>query len=70
MFSVPPILGFIFLVVYAAFGLAIAVLSGWLSSPIMKTGLGGLTKDLFLGSFGFLAGSSVHIHAVATEHRL
>ena len=56
MLSVPLILVFIYLVVYAVAGMAIGALSGWLRSLVMKCGPQGLWKDTFLGSFGFLAG--------------
>jgi hypothetical protein len=46
----------LFLVVYAIAGMAIGALSGWSISLITKCGPKGVVKDVFLGSFGFLAG--------------
>ena len=46
----------LFLVIYAVAGMAIGALSGWLVSLITKCGPKGFLRDMFLGSFGFLAG--------------
>ena len=51
MFTVSPILGLYSLVVLAI--LAIAAITGWLGSLIMKSGTGGVIKDSFLRSFGY-----------------
>jgi uncharacterized membrane protein YeaQ/YmgE (transglycosylase-associated protein family) len=46
----------IYLLVYALAGMAIGAISGWLGSRITKCGPQGLLRDVFLGSFGYLAG--------------
>jgi len=56
MFPVSPILVLIYFIGYAALGLAIGALSGWLCSLIVKSGPGGIIYDYFLGLFGFFAG--------------
>jgi hypothetical protein len=55
-FTVSPIPGLYFLVVLAIFGMAIDAITRWLGSLIMKSGTGGVIKDSFPGSFGYLVG--------------
>jgi hypothetical protein len=55
MVPIPPVVAVIVFVGYAIVGMAIGTLTGWLVSLMTKCGLRGLWKDLFLGSFGFLA---------------
>ena len=56
MFPVSPIVVIFYLIVYALAGMALGALSGWLASLITKCGRQGIVKDVFLGSFGYLAG--------------
>jgi hypothetical protein len=56
VFPVSPIVVVIGLLIYAAAGAAIGAFTGWLVSPITKSGPRGISKDAPLGSFGFLAG--------------
>jgi hypothetical protein len=56
VFQPPLIVVVFFLVLYAIAGMAIGALSGWLISLITKCGPKGVLRDMFLGSFGFLAG--------------
>jgi hypothetical protein len=56
VFRPPLIVVVFFLVLYAIAGMAIGALSGWLISLIIKSGPKGFLKNIFLGSFGFLAG--------------
>jgi hypothetical protein len=51
-----PLLGFYFFVIMAVFGMAIGAITGWLSSLILKNGIGGVIRDSFLGALGYLAG--------------
>jgi uncharacterized membrane protein YeaQ/YmgE (transglycosylase-associated protein family) len=46
----------LFLITYAIVGMAIGILSGWVTSLITKRGRNGVWKNAVLGSFGFLAG--------------
>jgi len=56
VFPVPLILVVFWLVLCAIAGMAIGVLSGWLTSLITKCGPKGVFRNIFLGSLGFLAG--------------
>jgi uncharacterized membrane protein YeaQ/YmgE (transglycosylase-associated protein family) len=56
MFDPPPIVVIAFLLAYAVAGMTIGAVVGWLASWITKSGHQGLWKDIFLGSFGYLAG--------------
>ena len=56
MFPIPFIVVVFGLVLCAIAGMGIGALSGWLISLITKCGPKGVFKDMFLGSFGFLAG--------------
>jgi hypothetical protein len=56
VFQTPFILVILYIVLYAVAGMAIGALSGWLISSITKCGSKGFFRDMFLGSFGFLAG--------------
>jgi hypothetical protein len=56
VFQVSPVAAIIILLAYAMFGMAIGALSGWLTSLITKCGPQGVWKDVFFGSFGYLAG--------------
>ena len=57
VFQPPFIIVIIYMVLYVVAGMAIGALSGWLISLITKCGSKGVFRDMFLGSFGFLAGS-------------
>jgi hypothetical protein len=51
-----PILGAVFLLLYAAAGLGTGAISGWLSALATNQGLKTLRKDSVLGLFGFFVG--------------
>jgi uncharacterized membrane protein YeaQ/YmgE (transglycosylase-associated protein family) len=51
-----PLLDLDFFVVMVILGMVIGAITGWLSSLILKSGTGGVIRDSFLGSFGYLAG--------------
>ncbi len=56
MIPVSPVVGVVVFIGFAIFGMAVGALTGWLVSLMTKCGPRGLWKNLFLGSFGFLAG--------------
>jgi uncharacterized membrane protein YeaQ/YmgE (transglycosylase-associated protein family) len=56
VFELPLIAVIFALVLSAIAGMAIGVLSGWLTSLITKRGSKGTLWNIFLGSLGFLAG--------------
>lgn len=56
MFLGSPILVGIYLFAYALAGMTIGGITGLLVARMTRRGLRGFPKDIFLGSFGFLAG--------------
>ena len=56
VFEPPLIVVILYLVLCAVAGMAIGALSGWLISLITKCGPKVFLRNIFLGSFGFLAG--------------
>jgi hypothetical protein len=56
VFQPPLVVVILYLALYAIAGMAIGALSGWVISLITKCGPKGIVWDIFLGSFGFLAG--------------
>jgi hypothetical protein len=56
MIPVSPVAGVVVFIGFAIFAMAIGALTGWPAWLTTKGGPGGLWIDLFLGSFGFLAG--------------
>jgi len=56
VFQPPFIVVIFYFALYAVAGMAIGAFSGWVISLLTKCGPKGLLRDIFLGSFGFLAG--------------